>query len=283
MKKNILALGLLTASLAVWGQAPLSSESIGSMVYVPAGSYHRDRKPENINSVSAFYIAAREITQEQFVLVTGLKNPSKKKVKGGPVESVSFYQAAYFCNKLSLMEGLRPVYSIKGSTDPAAWGKIPKKWDYEWSTLAADWEADGYRLPTVAEWQWAALGGAERTFTFFSGASVGPVQDMAWYLENSGGAIHPVGEKRPNELGLYDMSGNVDEMCWAQSDPTLQGPLDDPKGDPRSNGLSRSVCGGSYRSPLQDLWLLSDVFYWPDGRWIDAGFRVVRGGGLFED
>ena len=155
-----------------------------------------------------FSILATEVTQEIYESVMG-ENPSKfKGEKNLPVESVSWIDAVSFCNELSKKEGLDPVYSINGVTNVYRWGignDISE--EIEW-----DEEANGYRLPTVEEWQYAAKGGQE-----FKYSGSDNLDEVGWYSENSGKKTHPVAQKSPNGYGLYDMSGNVWERCWVFS------------------------------------------------------------------
>ena len=155
-----------------------------------------------------FSILATEVTQELYKSVMG-ENPSKfKGEKNLPVESVSWIDAVSFCNELSKKEGLDPVYSINGVTNVYRWGignDISE--EIEW-----DEEANGYRLPTVEEWQYAAKGGQE-----FKYSGSDNLDEVGWYSENSGKKTHPVAQKSPNGYGLYDMSGNVWERCWVFS------------------------------------------------------------------
>jgi formylglycine-generating enzyme required for sulfatase activity len=133
-----------------------------------------------------------EVTQKEWTEVMG-SNPSNFNGTALPVEQVDWYDAISYCNKRSVKEGLTPAYTINGQN--VTWDK----------------SVDGYRLLTEAEWEYAARGG-KNSSTQFTYAGSNTVGDVAWYSENSGNRTHEAGQKAPNALGLYDMSGNVWEM-----------------------------------------------------------------------
>lgn len=126
-----------------------------------------------------------------------------------PVERVSWFDAIYFCNKLSLMEGLEPAYSVDGETDPAYWEYTPHQGESLDSDVYCDWSSDGYRLPTNEEWDEAAKGGEN-----FKYSGSDDLDEVGWYEGNSNGISHSVAQKKANGYGLYDMSGNVSEWTW---------------------------------------------------------------------
>jgi len=146
-----------------------------------------------------FCLSKFQVTQELYTTVLGA-NPSTFVGVDRPVESVSWYDAIAFCNLLSDAAGLEHCYANGKDQDD----------------VLTNPNANGYRLPTDAEWQFAALGGQTMP-------SYGEAEDVAWYKENSGGETHPVGQKQPNEYGLYDMLGNVWEWCFDVYDAEVYG------------------------------------------------------------
>jgi formylglycine-generating enzyme required for sulfatase activity len=175
----------IVAIFSIITMASLCSKSNGSttkagMVFVPGGSfemgnpdtsveYSDDERPVYTVTLKDFYISKYPVTQAQYQTVMGKDSnffhggqgrepASGERQENRPVESVSWYEAIVFCNKLSMAEGLTPAYRISGSTNPADWGDMPKSSNSAWDAVAIV-NATGYRLPTEAQWEYAAKGG----------------------------------------------------------------------------------------------------------------------------
>lgn len=196
-----------------------------------------------------------------------------------PVIRITWYEAVKWCNAKSEQEGKTPVYYTSKTFVP---DNIFRR-STSTSRVYADWTANGYRLPTEAEWEFACRAGT--TTAFFTGNiqhleanPVDPNLDKAgWFAGNSGANTHTVGGKLPNKWGLYDMHGNVQEFCWDLYHPDYGGDATDPTGsDPDSGRTNRVTRGGSYEGFAQHCRSAHrDFFTGPAAASNYVGFRLV--------
>lgn len=207
------------------------------------------------------WFSDHEVTQAEYETVTGT-NPSRFRGGGFPVENVSWYDAVLYCNTRSRAEGFAECYSIQGAS--VVWNE----------------SADGYRLPTEAEWERACRAGTNTAFfggdLTNEGCGLDPVLDpIGWYCGNSARAPHAVRGKQPNAWGLYDMHGNVWEWCWDWYQTNLGTSIAiDPKGP--ETGSQKVVRGGSWYYFARECRSAARAPYWPNSRDDVVGFRVVR-------
>ena len=219
------------------------------------GAYSGESDEKPLHSVTIFrdfLMSIYEITQKEYEEVMGT-NPSNFKGENLPVESVSWYDAVEYCNKLSEMEGLEKCYSGIGKN------------------IVCDWYATGYRLPTEAEWEYAAKAGT--TTDLYSG-DVTNLYNIGWYRGNANSTTQEVGQKAPNDFGLYDMSGNVWEWCWNWYADYTSTPEADPKGP--NSGYSRVYRGGSWDEDAHECRSANRAKRDPQYGYSEVGFRVVR-------
>ena len=235
------------------------------MVLIPSGSYQmgnargqEDEKLVHTVSVDAFLMDKYEVTQAEFDKYQ-LPNPSHFKGPTLPVEQVTWVQAAVYCNARSKAEGLSPCYNE--------------------DTAACNFEADGYRLPTEAEWEYACRAGTDTGYSFDGDSR--KLMEYAWFADNAGKKTHPVGQKNPNPWGLYDMHGNVAEWCNDVYDKSYysNSPGVNPRGP--SEGKQNVLRGGAWKSAadaLRSSYRLSENPGFSDACLArDAiGFRCVR-------
>jgi sulfatase modifying factor 1 len=245
----------------------------------------------NVTLTRRFEIMDTEVTQKMFQDLMGynLSNfgPNGTGANCGascPVEMVSWYEVAAYCNKLSSVRGLDQCYDyVSGSQEKVVYA-VKKTYDGSGAKTICD--CPGYRLPTEAEFEYAYRAGT--TTAYYSGASSGtncadcssPPKDsnadkIAWYCSNSGGTTHPTKQKPPNLWGLYDIAGNVYEWChdwWIRDIGTN---VTDPWGPP--TGTFRTLRGGNYKDVALFSRAASRQYFVPQAANIYVGFRVVRG------
>lgn len=224
--------------------------------------------------VDDFFIDRFEVTQASYAKIMG-RLPATHNGFGPlfPVYGVTWYNAVEYCNRRSIAENLDPCYSIGGyGSDPEAW---PSGWDYydNQTRITCDWSADGYRLPTEAEWSFAAKGGNKSHDYLYSGSN--RLDSVAWYAKNSDAQAQQVGLKQANELGLYDMSGNVWEWCWDYFSDLPAMPQADPHGP--ESGSCRVTKGGGFNTQM----IYCPVDFHNNGGHADllrynVGFRLAR-------
>jgi len=252
----------VVATLGSPTPAPAASASAKGFVRISPGTFQmgsessesgRDDDEGPVHTVRitrAFLLQATEVTQSQYQSVMGT-TPSRFSSCGGtcPVEQVSWFDAVKYCNALSKREGLPACYAIRGKT-------------VSFKGLSCG----GYRLPTEAEWEYAARAGT-------TGARHGPLDSVAWHGGNSGRKTHPVGRKRANAWGLYDMLGNVWEWTGDWKGSYASGRQTDPTGP--SRGSSRVGRGGSWNGTGRSV-RSAYRLYSPGRRYLNLGFRPAR-------
>jgi acetoin utilization deacetylase AcuC-like enzyme/formylglycine-generating enzyme required for sulfatase activity len=224
----------------------MTTKSGIEMVLIPGGSFEigtdkgtPDEAPAHRVSVGPFWMDRYEVVQEEF---KKYQRPDPSHFKGArqPLEQINWTDAAAYCNDRSRADGLEPCYNEK--------------------TWECNFSVNGYRLPTEAEWEYACRAGANMQYAF--GNSPGPLKDYAWHADNASATTHPVGQKKPNAWGLYDMHGNVAEWCndrYAKDYYSSMGvppmntgrmpvlrEIKDPRGP--SEGRERVIRGGAWNS-----------------------------------
>ena len=219
--------------------------------------------------IKDFYICNHEITQQEFAMY-GMKNYDVRVEFSGksigpyyPAHQVNWFDALMYCNRRSVAEGLTPCFSIGGETNPDKWGREPESledpgWD-DWYHAKCDFTANGYRLPTIVEWEYAARGGNGLTGYQYKYAGSDILDEVAWYATDG---LREVMQKKPNTLGIYDMCGNIEEWCWERY----------------GNDTLRRYAGGYYYFKDEKDFVLSNLGYcgFLSFRNTQLGFRPVR-------
>lgn len=266
-------------------QKQLRIEEAYGMVFIKGGTFKMgnnsgyDENPVHDVTLSNYYIGKYEVTQDEWKTFMG-SNPSLfpndpesgEIQKLRPVENISWYDAIIYCNKRSVAEGKTPCYAENGNKDKITNSRIGTVF----SAVTCDWTADGYRLPTEAEWEYAARGGGKASVQAkYSGSD--KINEVAWYDGNSDGKTHQVGLKKPNAAGVYDMSGNVWEWCWDWYGKYPSGGQSDPVGTPF--GENRVIRSGRWYAvaDIDDCYVSRRSHLPPDYKniYYGLGFRVA--------
>jgi formylglycine-generating enzyme required for sulfatase activity len=268
--RSVLLVSLLSLFLAACGH---SCSSSGSSVeptiagqsfqfsYIPAGTFtmgspdsdteaYNDERPQHQVTISKPFLMLRtEVTQAQWVAIKGSYPSHFTGDMSRPIENVSWFDAVEFCNQLSTRDGFTAAYNINGTT------------------VTLNIGATGYRLPTEAEWEYAARGGS-------TASRYGDLDSIAWYWSNAGLQTHPVAQKRPNSYGLYDMFGNVSEWTQDWYGGYSAGSQTDPQGlASKSSRVDRGCSFINYASCARAGYRGSGP---PDARSGAIGFRPLR-------
>lgn len=251
---------LFTALLSACGAKDIPTPSGLILKPVEGGTFTMgseqaspESRPAHEVTLSSYLMADREITQDLWFFLME-QNPSSTHSGNLPVEGITWWEALEFCNRLSLREGLDPVYEISG-------------WQVRWKT-----GSKGYRLPTEAEWEYAARVGRHGSGDLFSGSRDSAA--VAWLLETSGRRTHEPAQKAPNTLGIYDMTGNVAEWCWDWWGPYPPEAQSDPRG--AASGVWKVVRGGHSLHPAQSSTVLTRFWNSASNFNLMLGLRVVR-------
>ena len=274
MKRLFLGIIILLSACRVFGE-----DAADKMVLVKGGTYTNPRGSGETKRVKLtdFYISAVQVTVGDYQAYLRETDPSSEYLSleelgynyeqpvtaAFPMGYITWFDALEYCNWLSKKRGYRPVYEICAEKKKGNY--LKDRADYPADALVKwDTEADGYRLATVAEWEYAA---SARGMNFDYGSAKSPtVLDEAWLYENANFKVHPVGLKKPNALGLYDMLGNMFEWCWDLAETPEE-----------REDYYRVTKGSSYDFNIAESSMLKRFSFSPLRiRYSTHGFRLVR-------
>jgi formylglycine-generating enzyme len=238
-------------------------------VYIAGGTFNNGTS--NV-TISRFYMDRFELTDSDYRALMGENDWNF--LPNWPASYLSWFDCIEYCNKRSINEGFTPCYSY------STYGTNPADWPAGWNTsndnhlnVFCNWTVSGYRLPTEAEWEYAARGGAYTHNYIYSGSD--GCWDVAWYVDNSNGLPHDVGTKAPNELGIYDLSGNGIEWCWDIYGDYPAGAQTNPRGPATGR---YHIARGGYRQSNEMGCSVSYRLWTQDPTYNDTtrGIRLVR-------
>ncbi len=243
---------------------------INKFVYIQGGTFNNGVSDV---TVSSFYVSKYEITQSEYQSVMGVNPSCFNGIANYPVEQINWFNSIEYCNKLSITEGLTPCYSyLTYGTNPVNW---PEGWntnDANHTNLSCDWSVNGYRLLTEAEWEFVAKGGNLTHGYTYSGSN--DLNSVGWNYNNSDNTTHSIGLKISNELGVYDMSGNVWEWCWDIHGNFPEGNQINPHG--ALSGTNRVIHGGGWGDSSMGCRVVNRWSYSPSSSDNVIGLRLCR-------
>jgi formylglycine-generating enzyme len=293
---------VLVFGAALCSFAATSQPKVPDMMLVQGGLYMMGEvggkdNPAHAITVRSFYAAPLKVTVAQWreftkvvdvefdwsrdYVMEGSREPYPWR-ENDPIAFVTWYEAVEFCNWMSHKYRLQPAYAINGRT---GYSRVNGRSVFSRAKVTWNRKANGFRLPTEAEWEYAARGGAESKGTHYAGSD--DIEKVAWYEGNAKGKLMPVGQRLPNELGLYDMSGDVGEWCWDFFDSHYYGrsPTENPVGpnagyapewaDKAVYEFAHSTRGGDVLSPAEYSAVYKRTFS-PDANRSWIGVRIVR-------
>ncbi len=278
--------GMINSNVAMATLTVLNESYKHTSVFVEGETFSMGAEdiatPVHSVTLSDFYMGKYEVTQKEYSEVMEFDPCAFTEYGKGdnnPVHYITWYRAIAYCNKLSISEKLDEVYTVSGvNFATLEHSAIPTSNNDAWNAAICDWEANGYRLPTEAEWEYAAKGGIHKEDFIYSGSN--NIDEVAWHGGNSGNVTNTVGTQAANKLGLYDMSGNIQEWCWDWYSKTYYDPEVNPDNGTNPKGpvssWNRVIRGGSFGGNASRVRVAYRNAGIPYDLYIYYGFRLVR-------